>query len=135
MIRTLDVDGRLPCQDRPELFGSPDDERKGSAPYLRRVSAARALCHRCPAMTTCRDLGRELREQGVWGSEDDTQRTQAGAKPKRRTMRFEQPPCGTPRGAQWHRRRGGGPPCAACLAAESNARRGREAAKKTRAPK
>lgn len=84
MIPTLDIDGRLPCQDRPELYSAPDDEHKGSNAYKRRVNAARALCYRCPAIVACRRQGREGRESGVWGAEDDVQREQAGSKPRRR---------------------------------------------------
>jgi hypothetical protein len=84
VIQTLSVDGRLLCQDRPELYSAPDDERKGSRAYKRRVNAARALCYRCPVMVACRRQGRERRESGVWGAEDDVQREQAGSKPRRR---------------------------------------------------
>lgn len=84
MIRALDADGRLPCQDRPELYSAPDEERKGSRAYKRRVNAARGLCYGCPIMVACRRQGRERRESGVWGAEDDAQREQAGSKPRRR---------------------------------------------------
>jgi hypothetical protein len=73
-MRGLDVEGRLPCQDRPELFGGSLAERPGSAAYKKRVREARSLCANCPAWQACRQLGRDLREHDVWGGEDDARR-------------------------------------------------------------
>lgn len=77
-MRGLDADGRLPCQDRPELYGG--NERPGSDEYNARIRAARALCATCPVWVQCRQLGRDLAEHDVWGGEDERQRRRSGIK-------------------------------------------------------
>ncbi|MCG6499430.1 WhiB family transcriptional regulator [Kitasatospora sp. A2-31] len=85
MIPRLDVDGRLPCQDSPDLFGGREGERPGSDAYKRRVRAAQLICGHCPIRLACRDLGRGLQERDVWGGEDDKRRAAAGTPPRRRS--------------------------------------------------
>ncbi|MFF4410171.1 WhiB family transcriptional regulator [Streptomyces sp. NPDC001404] len=63
---------RLPCTRQPELWHStkdPDKER------------ARKLCWRCPALRECRQAGREGREFGIWGGEDERDRSLVGRAP------------------------------------------------------
>jgi hypothetical protein len=79
-VKTLRHDGRVPCQDKPQLFGAPEDEHVASAPYKARVRAARALCASCPVWQECRQLGRDLAEHDVWGGEDNRQRRRSGVK-------------------------------------------------------
>ncbi|MGW7001332.1 WhiB family transcriptional regulator [Streptomyces sp. NPDC054933] len=115
-----------PCTNDPELFHPNDDGRteRGNRP-IKRATDAIELCLDCPLMLACRDWAREHREYGIWGAETDEERTAAGHAPKLPAVRVK-PECGTPAGAQWHRRYGNGTPCVPCRAAEAEARRKRE---------
>ncbi|MFI9204019.1 WhiB family transcriptional regulator [Streptomyces sp. NPDC053048] len=59
-------DARLPCTDQPELF-FPPDRQEPPAEQAARVTAAKALCFRCPVRVACRDWALEHHEWGVWG--------------------------------------------------------------------
>ncbi|MFF4404800.1 WhiB family transcriptional regulator [Streptomyces sp. NPDC001404] len=63
---------RLPCTRKPDLWHSTrygDKER------------ARELCGRCPVLVQCRQAGREGREFGIWGGEDERDRNRLGRAP------------------------------------------------------
>lgn len=120
---------RFPCSASPELFHAPDGQHSHTAPYKRRVAAAKAICARCPVRLACRDEGRELHATGIWGGEDDEERTKAGAKPRKTRVPA---PCGTEGGAKRHRRYKQ-IVCAPCLEAESAANRERVAKRAARA--
>lgn len=117
---------RLPCTTDPQLFHAPDDGRADRGPDAhRRTRHAKALCHTCPLIAACRQWARDHDEVGVWGAEDDNERARAtGYRPPPATP--PQPTCGTPAGAQWHRRYDPAGPCRACLRAESTAKKTRE---------
>lgn len=68
----------LPCIQEPDLFTTPDEERRNSSEYHQRIAGARALCLGCPIMLACRDRGRELHQPGIWGGETDEEREAAG---------------------------------------------------------
>jgi DNA-binding CsgD family transcriptional regulator len=117
-----------PCRGHAILFFTPDHERIGGARYNYRVDRARELCYDCPRMLACRDEGRTLRAEGVWGAEDDLERATAlGLPPQKITRPPAQPgpDCGDPGGAARHRRNNE-KPCTRCLATESAAARDRQ---------
>ncbi|MFF9643655.1 WhiB family transcriptional regulator [Kitasatospora aureofaciens] len=118
MIAT-EIDKAFPCHNEPELFHAPEGREPANA-ALARVNAAKALCFTCPVIKACRDLGRKLRETGVWGGEDDDDREAAGYKPGPTTYVMNAPECGTEAGAKRHRR-SGEKPCRPCQNAESSA--------------
>ncbi|MGW1174581.1 WhiB family transcriptional regulator [Kitasatospora sp. NPDC002543] len=118
MIAT-EVTTRFPCQDEPELFHAPEGREHANA-ALARINAAKALCFTCPVIVACRTLGRQLREIGVWGGEDDDEREAAGFKPRPALYVAHHPECGTEAGAKRHRR-SDEKPCRPCLSAESHA--------------
>lgn len=63
---------RLPCVAEPELWYSHAvDDRQ----------VARGLCATCPLIEPCRQAGREGREFGVWGGEDESDRDGLGLAP------------------------------------------------------
>ncbi|MFJ4902830.1 WhiB family transcriptional regulator [Streptomyces sp. NPDC088727] len=100
----------FPCTTAPHLFdsmGGPDDPS---------VRAAKALCHTCPAVFTCRQQGREGREWGVWGGESQVERNQAVGV----LEDDDRPECGSYSSLQLHRALG--EKCETCL----EARRTRE---------
>lgn len=118
MILT-EITTRFPCQDSPELFHAPEG-REHANQTMARINAAKSLCFTCPVVSACRDLGRQLREIGVWGGEDDDEREAAGYTPRPAVYVANHPECGTEAGAKRHRRAGEAP-CRPCLSAESHA--------------
>lgn len=118
----------LPCRSDPEIFHAPEGERTNSPEHHGRIRAAKALCAHCPLADPCRNLGRELRERGIWGGEDDTERELAGFKPGPRTTLKIGPVHGTEAAAKWHRRQGSNP-CGPCLTAEREAHQARAASR------
>jgi WhiB family redox-sensing transcriptional regulator len=93
------------------------------------IQFAKNLCRSCPEQDQCRDFARRNREFGIWGGEDEKERTKAGYKPKRDRVAAD---CGTEAGAAAHRR-AGSEPCTGCLAAEGRAHRERDARRAARA--
>ncbi|MDH6141117.1 hypothetical protein P3T35_003130 [Kitasatospora sp. GP30] len=73
MTESLRSDGPLPCRIAPDLFFAPD----GARDTKERVRDAKAMCQLCPIQVACRDEGRRLHAVGIWGGEDDTERTDA----------------------------------------------------------
>ncbi|MFE6866044.1 WhiB family transcriptional regulator [Kitasatospora sp. NPDC057692] len=82
------TDSRLPCRANPDLFFAPDGQHTGSPLYTARVDQARALCRHCPERVPCRDRGRALGATGVWGGEDDVDRTEAGSRIRSQRVRI-----------------------------------------------
>lgn len=113
----------LPCRTDPELFMAPDGQRAGTGPYERRVAKAKALCAACPVRIAYREEGRRLRALGVWGGEDDVERTKTGRKPVKARVPAQ---CGTEAGDKAHRRKGE-TPCVRCSEAASAAWQRRKA--------
>jgi hypothetical protein len=105
----------LPCRTTdPELFFAPDATS---------ILTAKALCMKCPIVNACREEGRRLRATGVWGGEDDKDRTKAGRKPVRTRVYA---PCGTEAAARRHWRKGE-PACQLCLDGAAAAKANRQA--------
>lgn len=70
--------GPVPCTSEPDLFHAPDDPHASRGARGRtRTSAARRLCRSCPVMALCRAWGRDHRELGIWGGENDMERNRA----------------------------------------------------------
>lgn len=68
------------CKGQTELFFRPAQERP--EPRAWREQSAEKVCATCPARIPCRDLGREGREYGMWGGENEMARARAGYAPK-----------------------------------------------------
>jgi WhiB family redox-sensing transcriptional regulator len=107
----------LPCTGQGDLFFRESDRRGNVA----RTHRAKRLCARCPVWEACRQLGRDTRSYGIWGGEDEDQRTRAGFKPAHRTLPA---PCGTEAGAKRHGR-DGEKACGPCLKAANTAKENR----------
>ena len=71
---------RAMCRGRTDLFFAAGGERDGRR--KRREALARAYCNCCPVADDCRLAGREGREHGLWGAENDEQRAAAGFGPR-----------------------------------------------------
>lgn len=72
------LNSRVPCAEQPYLFHPPDDGYSDLGPRGRqRNDEAIALCHRCEAMSACRQWARDQGEFGIWGAETDAQRDAA----------------------------------------------------------
>lgn len=112
----------FPCVGSPRLFDS------SSGPEDEDVEAAKAICHRCPAMARCRIQGREGRESGVWGGESEPERTQAGYGPQ--VLVEDIPFCGT--GAAINRHKLLGETCEVCLEADRARERRYDAKRRTK---
>lgn len=67
------------CTGKTELFFEPPGERRGRR--QRREATARSYCAVCPVATPCREAGRQNRENGIWGGENDEERALAGYAP------------------------------------------------------
>lgn len=77
------VDLRVPtwhqhamCRGKTAIFFATPGERDGRR--NRREALARAYCACCTVAAECRAAGREGREHGLWGGENDEQRAAAG---------------------------------------------------------
>ena len=80
-IHVLDLDSTAwmvdaACKGQTALFFPPPGERPEAREA--REAKARALCHSCPAMRSCREFAREHREYGFWGAESEEERAAAG---------------------------------------------------------
>ncbi|MEU8567128.1 WhiB family transcriptional regulator [Streptomyces pathocidini] len=63
----------LPCSHEPDLWYADDASSR---------ARACAKCAQCPFWESCRAAGREGREYGIWGGEDEAGRAAAGCAPK-----------------------------------------------------
>lgn len=68
------------CKGKTDIFFGPPGERPSKR--RKRETLARAYCNVCVVAETCREAGREGRENGLWGSENEEQRAAAGFAPK-----------------------------------------------------
>jgi hypothetical protein len=68
------------CRGKTGIFFATPGERRGRR--NRREALARAYCACCPVAKECRDAGRVGREHGLWGSENDEQRSAEGFGPR-----------------------------------------------------
>lgn len=64
------------CRGRSELFFPPFAERPQARE--RREKIAASLCRNCPVNQQCMDYGRQHREYGFWGGENELERHNAG---------------------------------------------------------
>ena len=69
-----------PCRGRTGLYFGLAGERPERR--VRREAEARRLCSGCPALTACRTMAREGRENGFWGGESEEERAAAGYPPR-----------------------------------------------------
>ena len=68
------------CKGKTEIFFATPGERDGRR--RRREALARAYCACCAVAEQCMDAGRDGREHGLWGGENDEQRAAAGHGPR-----------------------------------------------------
>lgn len=68
------------CKGMTEVFFGPAAE----SPKRRaqRLEIAASYCSRCPASVMCREEGRRRNEHGLWGGEDEVERSAAGFVPR-----------------------------------------------------
>lgn len=67
---------RAVCHGKLDLFFAKAGERPQAR--VRREARAALVCRQCPVSTECREYGRNNREYGVWGGENEIERHQAG---------------------------------------------------------
>lgn len=68
------------CKGKTHLFFGPAGERPSKR--RKRETLARAYCQVCPVAEPCREAGREGRENGVWGDENEEERASFGYMPR-----------------------------------------------------
>ena len=68
------------CKGKTEIFFATPGERDGRR--KRREALARAYCACCTVAEECREAGRDGREHGLWGGENDEERAGAGYGPR-----------------------------------------------------
>lgn len=68
------------CRGKTKIFFARPGEREGRR--NRREALARAYCACCTVAEACREAGRDGREHGMWGGENDEQRAAAGYGPR-----------------------------------------------------
>ena len=68
------------CRSKTALFFAPPGEREGRR--KRREALASAYCAVCPVQEICRNAGRQGREHGIWGGENDEERAAMGFAPR-----------------------------------------------------
>jgi len=68
------------CKGKTDIFFGPPGERPSKR--RKRETLARAYCNVCPVAETCREAGRDGRENGLWGSENEEQRAAQGFAPR-----------------------------------------------------
>jgi len=68
------------CKGKTALFFAPPGERDGRR--RRREALATAYCAVCPVRDICASAGRQGREHGIWGGENDEERALAGHAPR-----------------------------------------------------
>lgn len=64
------------CKGQTALFFW--QERETAKQRRARESRAKALCESCPVKAPCKQMGRDNKEQGVWGGENEEERYLAG---------------------------------------------------------
>jgi WhiB family transcriptional regulator, redox-sensing transcriptional regulator len=78
-IRRDEWQTRARCTGRSDLFFPMPAERPSARRQREHIAAA--LCAGCVVRTACRDFGRQHREYGLWGGENEEQRVAAGCSP------------------------------------------------------
>ncbi len=68
------------CKGKTDLFFSPAGERPSKR--RKRETLARSYCLVCPVAEPCREAGRDGRENGLWGDENEEERAAMGYAPK-----------------------------------------------------
>lgn len=68
------------CRSKTALFFAPPGEREGRR--RRREALASAYCAVCPVQEICKLAGRQGREHGIWGGENDEERAAMGFAPR-----------------------------------------------------
>jgi len=68
------------CKGKTHLFYGSVRERPGRR--RRREAIARSYCQVCRVLERCREAGRQNRENGVWGGENEEQRSMMGYPPR-----------------------------------------------------
>ncbi|HEX7133709.1 MAG TPA: WhiB family transcriptional regulator [Iamia sp.] len=67
------------CKGRLDLFYAPHAERPPAR--ARREAEGRRVCSGCPVQEPCRAHARSQLELGLWGGENEEERTEAGFPP------------------------------------------------------
>jgi len=80
MICAGDWTAQAMCRSKTALFFAPPGEREGRR--RRREALACAYCAVCPVQDICKLAGRQGREHGIWGGENDEARAEAGFAPR-----------------------------------------------------
>lgn len=68
------------CQGKTHIFFGPPGERPSKR--RKRETLARSYCDVCIVASPCRESGRALRENGLWGGENEEERAGAGYAPR-----------------------------------------------------
>lgn len=68
------------CSGKTQIFFASPGERDGRR--RRREALALAYCATCRVQRECKQAGREGREHGIWGGENDEERALAGFSPR-----------------------------------------------------
>lgn len=80
MLCAGDWTAKAMCKGKTGLFFAPPGERDGRR--RRREALANAYCAVCPVQAICESAGRQGREHGIWGGENDESRARAGHAPR-----------------------------------------------------
>jgi len=68
------------CKGKTHLFFGAPGERPSKR--HKRETLARSYCLVCPVMEPCREAGRDARENGLWGDENEEERAALGYAPR-----------------------------------------------------
>lgn len=68
------------CKGKTHLFFGPAGERPSKR--RKRETLARSYCQVCPVAEPCREAGRDGRENGLWGDENEEERAAMGYAPR-----------------------------------------------------
>ena len=68
------------CKGKTHLFFGPAGERPSKR--RKRETLARSYCNVCPVQEPCREAGRDGRENGLWGNENEEERAALGYAPR-----------------------------------------------------
>lgn len=68
------------CKGKTHLFFGPPGERPSKR--RKREALARSYCQVCPVAEPCREAGRDGRENGLWGDENEEERAALGYAPR-----------------------------------------------------
>lgn len=98
-----DVTEPFPCTMAPHLFF--DVAMENAEGRYHREEHAKSLCRICPVMTQCAEIGRDLKEPGIWGGTTEGERRSRGGTVRARSRTTRKAAgCGTPSGYKKHQR-------------------------------